>query len=112
MLAVKVPAPKTVRDVRMNRAMPQEGLSGTFSPVKRQVQPVQAHRCTWKDTAGTSKQLAAMGLAAAPSSNPVPWRTARSDGPIHTPLPTAVALNILMHLPVSARPHCFQGKHA
>tara|TARA_B100001750_G_scaffold130380_1_gene103671 strand:- start:65 stop:355 length:291 start_codon:yes stop_codon:yes gene_type:complete len=96
----------------MSRATPQEGLSGTFSPFSRQVLPVQARRCARNDSAGTSKQRATTGLAAAPGSALAQPRDARSDGPFHMSLPQAAAINILMHLPVRARPHCFQGKQA
>jgi len=96
----------------MSRATPQEGLSGTFSPFERQVLPVQPHRCACIDSASSSEQRTTTGLAAAPGSIPAQSRNARSDGPFDMSLPQAAALNILMHLPVPARPHCFQGKQA
>ena len=96
----------------MSRATPQEGLSGTFSPFERQVLPVQARRCAYIDSASPNKQRTTTGLAAAPGSIPAQPRNARSYGTFHMSLPQAAALNILMHLPVPARPHCFQGKQA
>ncbi|WP_407294142.1 hypothetical protein [Stutzerimonas zhaodongensis] len=93
----------------MNRTKPQEALSGTFSPVRRQVLPAQAHRIGQRETFGLGKQPAAMRFAAATLRPTAHRHDACSDGPVHTPLLKASASNILMRLPALARPHCFQG---